>query len=201
MTRPPVTEFFTAASTVLASWHGPVPRLRTGDEFGSYAEMRINEEFSYAGVRVAAGSYAVPTIDVTVQMACDGGIRYVGTYLIEDDGTAAGGTAFLTSSGNEFIEPTLGANEWITHTFHLTAGIDYDRAAVEACAATGTFAVVADGSNIFGSSSSLFVSQIDVIFGDTYRRNFQRDDRLGANSARNFGATSQQGSRRNFGYR
>lgn len=37
--------------------------------------------------------------------------------------------------------------------------------------------------------------------GQTYRRNFQRDDGLGTNARRNFGATSRQGSRRNHGYR
>ncbi len=200
--RPAVTEFFTG-TTVLASWHGPVPRLRTGDEFGSYAEMRPNEEFSYPGVLLNAASISAPKIDVTVQVACDGGLEYLGAYLIENDGTPSGSATFLTFDGNAYIEPDPVPNEWITHTFHLTAGVDYDKAAVEACIAAGAFAAVVDGQNPPPTSpTSLFVSQIDVQIGaETFLRVRQRNDGLGLSAPRVRGHSSQQRSPRVRGYR
>jgi len=202
---------FNAAETILptddilAGWFGPEPRLATADELASRVDVYLTSTgFGYPAIVLEATDKRLPTLDISVQMRVAAPTNYLAIYLQRLD-VGSLGTSLLLSEEHSAVYDEAPKDVWRTHTFHLTAGVDYDQGEVEAALAAGELAVLGDvsGADLGGFGEFLVAqwSQIAVGGVETYLRNHQRDDGLGANAPRNHGATSRQGSIRNHGYR
>lgn len=201
MTRLTVVEGFTADAPD-RTWTGPAPRLAVADEFAAYATDPLGtegDEFGYVYVRANPTPISAPFIDVTIQCTSPDPLPYFGIYLSEYDDTAdAGANLLLTEANSRHLEPS-GSGVWTTRTFHLTAGVDYDKGAVEAALSAGLLAVLA-WSDLAVDDQVWHISQLVIdIGGDVYLRNFPRDDGLGNSAPRNYPRSSRQRSVRDAG--
>ncbi len=137
---------------------------------------------------------------------CNNGLDFFGTFLVDTNGVDELDDAQITYVNSErygLVPP----DEWLTHTFHLTAGVDYDRAVIEGLAATGRLGVLLQmlvatpGAGLPGESTYARVSQLDVALSVPYLRGVQRNDGLGHSPPRGVQVSSSQRSLRGIGYR
>lgn len=195
-----VAEGFFPDTAGVGSFIGPTPRLATADADTSYAQVDYIQGFAYAGVRLSPSTAKVPTLTVTIQISASHAIGFYEIYLNRlTSGGGLGDNLELTNE-NTSVTGRVNGGMWVTHTFNLRAGVDYDQADLEAALAAGRLAVLVSADAADEGIQYLRLSQLLVGGVEKWLRGVQRNDGLSHSVPRGVQVSSRQRSLRGVGY-